>query len=61
MTGYLKAFSKFIMEDENMSLKNKCLIGGWILMVSKIYRREDLKTGYIACANKKVITGIFLS
>ena len=28
MTGYLKAFSKFIKEDENMSLKNKCLIGG---------------------------------
>ena len=29
MSGYLKAFSKFIKEDENMSLKNKCLIGGW--------------------------------
>ena len=42
MTGYLKAFSKFIKEDENMSLKSKCLIGGWILMTSKTYRREDL-------------------
>ena len=42
MTGYLKAFSKFIKEDENMSLKNKCLIGGWILMTSKIYRQDDL-------------------
>ena len=41
MTGYLKTFSKFIKEDENMSLKNKCLIGGWILMTSKIYRWED--------------------
>ena len=29
MSGYLKAFSKFIKGDENMSLKNKCLIGGW--------------------------------
>ena len=40
MTGYLKTFSKFIKED--ISLKNKCLTGGWILMVSKIYRRENL-------------------
>ena len=42
MTRYLKAFSKFIKKDENMSLKEKCLIGGCILMTSKIYRREDL-------------------
>ena len=41
MIGYLKTFSNFIKEDENMSLKNKFLIGGWILMASKIYRRED--------------------
>ena len=46
MTGYLKTFSKFIKEDENMSLKNKCLIGGWILVASKIYRREDLSYGF---------------
>ena len=46
MTGYLETFSKFIKEDENMSLKNKCLIGGWILMLSKIYRREDLSYGF---------------
>ena len=25
-----------------MGLKNKRLIGGWILMASKIYRQEDL-------------------
>ena len=61
MTGYLKAFFKFVKEDENMGLKNKCLIGGRILMTSKIYRREDLKTGYIACVNIKVISRIFLS
>ena len=46
MTGNLKTFSKFIKEDENMSLKNKCLIRGWILMTSKIYRREDLSYGF---------------
>ena len=40
--GYLKTFSKSIKEDENMSLKNKCLIGGWILMASKVYRQENL-------------------
>ena len=52
MTSYLKTFLKFIKEDENMSLKNKSLIGGWIFMASKIYGRIyliDLKTGYIAC------------
>ena len=46
MTGYLKTFSKFIKEDENMSLKNKCLISEGILMVSKIYRREILSYGF---------------
>ena len=55
MTGYLKTFSKFIKEDENMGLKNKCLIGGWILMASKIYRREDLSYGFedrLYCSRK---------
>ena len=28
ITGYLKTFSKSIKEDENVSLKNKCLFGG---------------------------------
>ena len=42
ITGYLKTFSKFIKEDENMSLKNKTLIGGWILIASKVYRHENL-------------------
>ena len=46
MTVYSKTFSKFIKEDENISLKNKCLIGGWILMASEIYRREDLSYGF---------------
>ena len=42
INGYLKTFSKFIKEDENMSLKNKTLIGGWILIASKVYRHENL-------------------
>ena len=36
-------------EDENMSLKIKCLIGVWILMTSKIYRWEDLLYGFEDC------------
>ena len=35
-------FEAIIKDDENMSLKNKCLFGGWILMASKVYRKEDL-------------------
>ena len=31
-----------IKDDENMSLKNKCLFGGWILMASKVYRKKNL-------------------
>ena len=54
MTNYLKTFSKYIKDDENMSRKNKCLFGGWILMASKLYKKKnyciDLKIGYIAYA-----------
>ena len=42
ITGFLKTFLKLIMEDENMSLKNKSFFGGWILMESKVYRGENL-------------------
>ena len=42
ITGNLKTFSKSIKEDENMSLKNKSLIGGWLLMASKVYRHQNL-------------------
>ena len=42
ITGYLKTFSKSIKEDETMGLKNKTLIGGWILITSKVYRRQNL-------------------
>ena len=42
ITNYLKTFSKCIKKDENMSLKSKCFFGGWILNVSKVYRKENL-------------------
>ena len=42
ITGYLKTFSKSIKEDENTSLKNKTLMGRWILIASKVYRHENL-------------------
>ena len=42
ITGYLKTFSKSIKEDENMGLKNKTLIGGWILITSKVYKCQNL-------------------
>ena len=42
ITSYLKTFLKFIKEDEKLGLKNKTLIGGWILITSKVYRRQNL-------------------
>ena len=41
VTDYLKTFSDYIKEDENTSLKNKCLFVGWTLMASKVYRRKS--------------------
>ena len=38
ITGYLKTFSKSIKEDEYVRLKSETLIGGWILITSKVYR-----------------------
>ena len=42
ITGYLKTFSKFVKEEEKMGLKNKTQIGGWLLIASKVYRRQNL-------------------
>ena len=39
----LKTFSKSIKKDENMGLQNQSLIGGWLLMATNIYRRQNLK------------------
>ena len=42
ITDNLKTFSKSIKEHENMGLKNKFLIGGWLIMASNVYRRQNL-------------------
>ena len=40
-----------------MGLKNKSLIGGWLIMATKIYRRQTchthLKTGYTKIVEQK--------
>ena len=36
----LKTFSKSIKDFENISLKNKVLLGGWISTAAKVFRRE---------------------
>ena len=38
--NYLKTFSKSIAEVENMSLKNKVLLGIWISTGAKVFRSE---------------------
>ena len=40
-----KKFSKYMKEDENMSLKNKFLFGGWISIVAKAYRHDKIIKG----------------
>ena len=53
MSDYLKTFCKSIIEVENMTLKNKVLLGGWISTAAKCLdaikcvkkiHRIDLKT-----------------
>ena len=41
-TNYFQTFSESVKKDDNMSLKNKCLFGGWILTASKVNRRNSL-------------------
>ena len=64
MSDSLKTFSKSIKEVENVSLKNKVLLGGWILTAAKIFRRDKNVRGkdlpgqfedwmYIECGMKK--------
>ena len=36
----LKAISKYIKEDENMSLKNKALFGEWLSVAGKAFKRD---------------------
>ena len=40
MYNSITLFSKTVGEVENMSLKNKVLLGGWILTAAKVFRKE---------------------
>ena len=37
---YLKNFFKINKENENTSLKNKTLMGGWVSTAAKVFRRD---------------------
>ena len=41
----IKTFSKLIKEVENMSLKNKVLLSGWISTAAKVFRRKKNMCG----------------
>ena len=45
MSDYLKSFSKSIKENENMSFKNKVLMGGWISTVARVFGRDEILKG----------------
>ena len=40
MSDYLKNFSKSVIEVENVTLKNKVLLGGWVSTAAKVFRRD---------------------
>ena len=46
ITNNLKTRSKSIKEDENLGLKNKALLGGWLIMASNVYRQQNLTTKF---------------
>ena len=37
---YLKEYASYMKNIENFSLKNACLLGGWLCIAFKIYRKE---------------------
>ena len=41
----LKIISKHIKDGENMSLRNKALFGGWIVVARMVYKRDKLIEG----------------
>ena len=43
MSDYLKTFSKSVIEAENMTLKNKLLLGGCISTAAKVFRRDKMR------------------
>ena len=47
MSDYLKTFSKSVLEVENMTLKNKVLLGGWISTAAKVFRRDNMRGIYL--------------
>ena len=42
MSDYLKTFSKSVVEVENMTLKNKVLLCGWISTAAKVFRHDKM-------------------
>ena len=51
MSDYLKTFSKSVLEVENMALKNKVLLGGWISTAAKVFRRDNMRGIYLVDLN----------
>ena len=45
ISDYLKTFSKSMKKKENMSLKNKILMGGWISTAARVFRRDKNMLG----------------
>ena len=43
MSDYLKTFSKSVIEVENVTLKNKVLLGGWLSTAAKVFRRDKMR------------------
>ena len=41
MPNYLKAYSKSVVEVENVN--NKVLFGGWLLTAAKVFRRDKMR------------------
>ena len=45
ISDFLKAFSKSMKEVENMSLKNKVFLDGWISTAAKVFIRDKNMRG----------------
>ena len=43
MSSYLKIYSKFVIEVENMTLKNKVLFRGWLSTAAKVFRCDKMR------------------
>ena len=47
ISDYLKTFSKSVIEVENMTLKNKVLLGGWLSTTAKVFRCDKMREKYL--------------